>query len=132
MRRTLELTLSIAVATCLNSGCGTRALGLKVYGDPDAIGARVIIDGEAVAVLKPMVEDYEFGSPPELHDCYGPDGVIAAPGVPRVNQSLKVSPGLREVVVIGQRGDSLRGSVEMYDSPVMFIFMKCKKLSLRG
>lgn len=130
MSRAVGCAICFAVGMFLSCGCGRRPLGLSVHGDPDAIGAKLILNGELVATLAPSVQSDDFRSPPDLFDCYGDSGIVAAAGVPHVMQSVKVIPGYKNVLVVGAKGDTLRGSVEMNDSPVMFIYMKCKHLSL--
>jgi hypothetical protein len=99
------------------------------FGDAEAIGAKVFIDGKFVTTLHmARTLGHPLVSRSGLEPCYGEQDTIVRAGEPMVSQWLDMPRGEHVVEVVGVRGDSVSCVASIQDSPSFEVLMRCPAL----
>lgn len=103
------------------------------FGDADAIGSSVLVDGRHVAVLAPAIAQYgAFRADPRVEPCYERGDTAARFGEPMVEQHISMPRDEHVVTVVSTRGDTLECVAQLWDSPRFGVYMRCRTLVYPG
>ena len=126
MKRLIILIASmllLAIGYCVTP---RTTQGVDVYGDAEAVGARLYVDGKLVGQLRALVERWTLFAPPGLEPCYAPNDTIARPGEPRVTQTVRMPVGEHRLEVVFAGGESASLQVQVLDSPSLQVWGRCR------